>query len=77
MMQGVQGDAIPGGVGGGGEQVAKEVMRFIGDADPIDGAEHNGITGTAEDDAAAAQAEFAGTDHWIVGEGRSGYGGGV
>lgn len=64
----MEGDAIPGCSSGGGEEVTEVIVGFIGDTEPIDGAEDDGVAGATDDNPAAAQGEFAGTDHGIVGE---------
>jgi hypothetical protein len=76
LMEGVDGDSFGGGAGGFGESGAEGVVCLIGDADPIDCAEHNGLLGAGDDDAAAAQGQFIEAFDGIVGHGGSqGWGG--
>lgn len=77
LMEGVDGDSFGGGAGGFGEGGAESVVRFIGDADPIDCAEHDGLFGADDDDAAAAQGEFVEAFDGIVGHGGSQGGSGI
>ena len=67
VVQGVDGHAFGNGAGGGGQGGPERVVAFVGDAQPVDGAQHDGLSCSEQDDAAGAEAEIPRLDHAIVG----------
>src|SRR5688500_16528587 len=57
LMKRVDGNTFRIRARGARESFAKRVVPFIGDADPIDRAEHNRFVRAEQDDAARAEAE--------------------
>lgn len=71
LMQGVNGHSIGGGASGVSESGAEGIVPFIGDTDPIDGTKHDGLFGTGDDDAAAAEGQFIEAFDGVIGHGGS------
>ena len=46
----MNGDAVGGGAGGLGEGDTEGVMAFVGDADPVDRTEYDGVAGARDHD---------------------------
>ena len=51
LMEGVDGDAVRGGASSFGEGEAEGVVAFVGNADPVEGTEDDGISGAQDDEA--------------------------
>ena len=55
LMDGVDGDAVAGGVGGIGEGLPPDGVAAVSDADPVDRAEDDRPAGAEEDDASGGE----------------------
>ena len=67
LMQRMHGNASRDGACRLSERRTESVVAFIGDADPIDCTEHDGLLSTKKHDATAAQREIIHALHWVIG----------
>ena len=77
LVEGMDGDAGPCRAGRRRQQVTEGVMGLVGDPDPVDGGEDDGVAGAADHHAAAAEGEVPGRRHGVIGQAGAGGGGGV
>ena len=77
LVKRMNGDAVGGGAGGLGEGDAEGVMAFVGDADPVDRAEHDRFARTRDHHTTAAQRQVIEALNRVVGHRRTQRRGGV
>jgi hypothetical protein len=58
LVKRVDGDAIGGRSRRGGQALAKGIVTFVSDADPIDRTQDNGITAAKQNNTSAPQSQF-------------------
>ena len=71
LVQGVHRHAVARSSRRLGQGVAKGILPFVGDADPVHGTEDHRLLCAEQDDAAAAERQFAQPQHGIVGHRRT------
>ena len=77
LVERMNGDAGGGGAGGLGKGDAEGVMAFVGDADPVDRTEYDGVAGARDHDTATTQRQVIEALDRIVGHRRAQGRGGV
>lgn len=66
LMQGMDGDVVGACLCCSSKCHTESFMTFIGDADPVDGAENDGVFDAGDDDASATEGEFIDPFHRVV-----------
>jgi hypothetical protein len=71
LMKSMDSDSLRGGPGGFGQSLSKRIVSFVGDSDPVDGAQDDWILGTKQNDTSASQRQFVDSADGLISHGRA------